>query len=78
MEDCVTVFKGGFSEKRKKGIQLSYRFTGLESKNISWKFASLIQEVLKIANLSHNSIVKLHALALAGLNLRDSAAIIPG
>lgn len=68
-------FQRWFSEKRKKGIQFSYRFTGLESKKISWNFASLIQEVLKIANLSQNSIVKLHALALAGLNLRDSAAI---
>lgn len=64
-----------FSEKRKKGIQFSYSFTGLESKKMSWNFASLIQEALKIANLSKNSIVKLHALALAGLTLRDSAAI---
>ena len=68
-------FQRWFSEKRKKGIQFSYRFIGLESKKISSNFVSLIQEVLKIANLSQNSIVKLHALVLAGLNRRDSAAI---
>ena len=62
-----------FSEKRKKGIQFSYRFTGLESKKFSWNFPFLIQEVLKITNLSKGSVVKLHTLALAGL--RDSAAI---
>ena len=64
-----------FSEKRKKGIQFSCRFTGLESKKCSWNFPFLIQEVLKITNLSKGSVVKLHTLALAGLKLRDSAAI---
>ena len=64
-----------FSEKRKKGIQFSYRLTGLESKKCSWNFPFLIQEVLKITNLSKGSVVKLHTLALAGLKLRDSAAI---
>ena len=64
-----------FSEKRKKGIQFSYRFTGLESKKFSWNFASLIQEVLKIGNLSQGSVTQLHTLAFAGLKLRDAAAI---
>ena len=64
-----------FSEKRKKGIQFSYRFTGLESKKFSWNFASLIQEVLKIGSLSQGSVTQLHTLAFAGLKLRDAAAI---
>ena len=64
-----------FSEKRKKGIQFSYRFTGLESKKFSWNFASLIQEVLKIGNLSQGSVTQLHTLTFAGLKLRDTAAI---
>ena len=75
---CGRLYNGflrWFSEKRKKGVQFSYRFTGLESKRFSWNFASLIQEVLKIANLSQGSVLKLHTLAFAGLNLRDSAAI---
>ena len=64
-----------FSEKRKKGIQFSYRFTGLESKKFSRNFATIIQEVLKINNLSKGSVVKLHSLVLVTLKLKDAAAI---
>ena len=64
-----------FGEKRKKGISFSYRFTGLESKNFSWNFPSLIQEVLSISTPSQSSILKLHVLAFVGLKLRDSASL---
>ena len=49
-----------FSEKRKKGISFSYRFTGLESKYFCWQFATLIQELLKIPTLSKGHVLKLH------------------
>ena len=74
-KDCVIVFKGGLVRKERKEFSFLTDSLDLNQKKNSWNFASLIQEVLKIANLSQNSIVKLHALALAGLNLRDSAAI---
>jgi len=75
VEGCVTVLKGGLVRKEKKGIQFLYRFAGRESKRFSWNFASVIDGFLKIAYLPQNSMVKLHTMALAGLNLRDSAAI---
>ena len=68
-------FNRWFSEKRKKGISFSYRFTGLESKRFSWNFTYLIQELLKINNLSSGSVVKLHTLAFTGVKIRDAAAI---
>ena len=46
-----------FSEKRKKGISFSYRFTGLESKYFCWQFATLIQELLKIPTLSKGHVI---------------------
>ena len=64
-----------FSEKRKKGIPFSYRFTGLESKHFCWNFASLIQQLLKINSLSKGSVVKLHSLAFVALKLRDAVSI---
>lgn len=64
-----------FSEKRKKGIQFSYRFTGLESKRFSWNFGLLIDNLLKITNLSVSTKVKLTTLAFSGLQLRDSASL---
>ena len=68
-------FNRWFSEKRKKGISFSYRFTGLESKKFSWNFAYLIQELLQIDKLSSGSVVKLHTLAFNGVQIRDAAAI---
>ena len=56
-----------FSEKRKKGISFSYRFTGLESKYFCWQFATLIQELLKIPTLSKGHVLKLHTLSFIGL-----------
>ena len=41
---CARLFKNfvrWFSEKRKKAMPFTYRFTGLESKNFSWNFALL-------------------------------------
>ena len=64
-----------FGEKRKKGISFSYRFTGLESKNFSWYFNALIEDVLLIPNLSEGSVLKLHALAFIGLKLRDAVSL---
>ena len=65
-----------FGEKRKKGISFTYRFTGLESKNFSWYFNALIQEVMSIIpRLSPGSVQKLYALAFIGLKLRDAASL---
>ena len=64
-----------FGEKRKKGISFTYRFTGLESKNFSWYFNAVIQEVMSIPRLSQGSVLKLHALAFIGLKLRDAASL---
>ena len=64
-----------FSEKRKKGIPFSYRFTGLESKRFSWNFAYLIKALLQIDKLSSGSVLKLHTLAFIGVQIRDAAAI---
>ena len=64
-----------FSEKRKKGISFSYRFTGLESKRFSWNFAHLIEILLQIDKLSSGSVLKLHTLAFIGVQIRDAAAI---
>lgn len=70
-------FNRWFSEKRKKGISLSYRFIGLESKKFSWNFAYLIQELLQIDKLSSRSVVKLDTLTFTGVQIRDAAAIYP-
>ena len=64
-----------FTEKRKKGIPFSYRFTGLESKHFCWNFASLVQELLKVNTLSKGSVIKLHSLVFAGVRLRDAVSI---
>ena len=64
-----------FSEKRKKGLPYSYRFTGLESKRFCWNFALLIKVLLGIANISSSINVKLHALAFSALQLRDSGSL---
>ena len=64
-----------FSEKRKKGISFSYRFTGLESKRFSWNFAHLTEILLQIDKLSSGSVLKLHTLAFIGVQIRDAAAI---
>ena len=58
----LKAFLRWFSEKRKKGISFSYRFTGLESKYFCWQFATLIQELLKIPTLSKGHVLKLHTL----------------
>lgn len=68
-------FNRWFSEKRKKGIPFSYRFTGLESKRFSWNFAYLIKALLQIDKLSSGSVLKLHTLAFIGVQIRDAAAI---
>ena len=64
-----------FSEKRKKGISFSYRFTGLDSKYFCWQFATLIQELLKIPTLSKGHVLKLHTLSFIGVKLRDAVSI---
>lgn len=56
-------------------MQLSYRFTGLESKHFCWNFASLIQELLKINSVPKRSVGKLHSLAITALKLRDAVSI---
>ena len=64
-----------FSEKRKKGLPYSYRFTGLESKRFCWNFGLLIKVLLGIANISSSIKVKLHALAFSALQPRDSGSL---
>ena len=64
-----------FSEKRKKGISFSHRFTGLESKYFCWQFATLIQNLLKISTLSKGHVLKLHTLSFIGVKLRDAVSI---
>lgn len=64
-----------FSEKRKKGIPYSYRFTGLESKRFCWNFGFVIEVLLGINNLSASTKVNLHALAFTALQLRDSGSL---
>ena len=68
-------FNRWFSEKRKKAIPFSYRFTGLESKRFSWNFAHLFQGLLQIEKLSSGSILKLHTLAFTSVQIRDAVAI---
>ena len=75
---CGRLFKNfsrWFAEKRKKNIQFSYRFTGLESKRFSWYFGLLVNVLLNITSLAMSTKVKLHALAFSGLKLRDSASL---
>ena len=64
-----------FSDKGKKGISFSYRFTGLESKYFCWQFATLIQELLKIPTLSKGHVLTLHTLSFIGVKLRDAVSI---
>lgn len=64
-----------FSEKWKKGISFSYRFTGLESKYFCWQVATLIQELLKIPTLSKGHVLKLHTLSFVGVKLKDAVSI---
>ena len=64
-----------FSEKRKKGILCSYRFTGLESKRCCWYFGFLIEVLLATNNLSVSTKVKLHTIAFTALQLRDSGSL---
>ena len=51
-----------FSEKRTRGIEFSYRFTGLESKNLLWHFDSLIEVLVEFSSLGNGTLVKLHGL----------------
>ena len=67
--------KRWFSEKRPRGIEFSYRFTGLESKNLSWHFGSLIEVLVKISSIGNGTLVKLHGLHFVAVKLRDAAAI---
>ena len=63
------------SEKRKKGISFSYRFTGLESKYFCWQFATLIQELLKIHTFSKGHVLKLHTFSFIRVKLRGAVSI---
>ena len=64
-----------FSEKRTRGIEFSYRFTGLESKNLLWHFDSLIEVLVEFSSLGNGTLLKLHDLHFVALKLRDAAAI---
>ena len=75
---CGRLFKNfsrWFAQKRKSGINYSFRFTGLESKKFSWNFCFLIETLLSIDGISEQIKVKIHALAFVALQLRDSTAI---
>ena len=64
-----------FSEKRKKGLPFSYRFTGLESKNFAQNFASPIKVLLDCKDLTKGVFVKLHSLAHSAILLRDATSL---
>lgn len=64
-----------FNEKRPKGLEFSYRFTGKESKNLSWNFAYLIDELLKVLNITKSITLQLHVLAYIALHLRKAASV---
>lgn len=64
-----------FCDGRKKNQPFSYRFTGQESKCMSWFNAPLLQSLLSIQNLTKGSELKIHSLAFIALNLRDAASI---
>lgn len=64
-----------FCEKRKSGIDFSYRFTGLESKRFAWNSTYLVKALLNIPKLSNGTFLKLHTLAYTATNLRDAASI---
>jgi len=67
--------KRWFSEKWPRGIEFSYRFTGLESKNLSLHFGSLIEVLVNISSTGNGTLVKLHGLHFVAAKLRDAAAI---
>ena len=64
-----------FNEKRKTGVDFSYRFTGLESKHFAWYFAYPIKILLTIPKLSKGTHLKLHTLQYTAINLRDAISI---
>ena len=63
-----------YNEKRKKGQDLSYRFTGKESKCFAWNFGHVTETLLQL-NPDKNTVFKLHALHKAAEKLRDSVSL---
>ena len=64
-------FSRWFREKRKNKISFTYRFTDLDSKKFSCNFAFAVQELLNIDSIKQSTELKLHALAIAALQLRE-------
>ena len=64
-----------FTEKRKKNIQFSNWFTGLEAKRFSWYFGLLVNVLLNITSLAMSTKVNLHVFAFSGIKLQDSASL---
>lgn len=63
-----------YNEKRKKGQDLSYRFTGKESKCFAWNFGQVTVTLLQL-NPDKSTVFKLHALHKAAEKLRDSVSL---
>ena len=63
-----------YNEKRKKGQDFSYRFTGKESKCFAWDFGHVTETFLQM-NPDKNTVLKLHALHNAAEKLRDCVSL---
>lgn len=61
--------------EKKKNIQFSNWFTGLEAIRFSWYFGLLVNVLLNITSLAMSTKVNLHALAFSGIKLQDSASL---
>ena len=64
-----------FNEKKRSGIDFSYRFTGLESKRVSWKFYYLINVLLDSNNVKNGARVKLRSLHYVAMLLRETTSL---
>ena len=63
-----------YNEKRKKGQDFTYRFTGKESKCFSWNFGHVTETLLEMKP-DRNTAFKLHALHKAAEKLHDSVSL---
>ena len=71
----VKNLKRWFSEKRTRGEEFSYRFTGKESRLFCWNFMDVISVMLEFENLDDKTTLKLHSLAYTALKLRNSVSL---
>ena len=70
---CKNICKW-YNEKRKKGQDLPYRFTGKESKCFACNFGHVTDTLLQV-NPDKNTVLKLHFLHYAAEKLRDCVSL---